>query len=214
MQAMTACLKPLEVVCNGWIHAFGTYYPRRNILEHQRSDWSRAVILAKRKSENVIHHFGEMIATHLEHLLTDAGAYVITHVPTDEDREMYLFDGMERCATEILAACIHANLAMHRSVELGTLLVQVRPKSCKQHQCENTAQRIANVRGLYAVADADRTRGRNIILVDDVMTSGATMDECARVLKRAGALGVIGVALARTVRLRDMEYEDTDRSES
>ena len=120
MQTMTACLRPLEVVCNGWIHAFGTYYPRRNAVEHQRSDWSKAVILAKRKSDPVIHHFGEMIASHLEHLLTDAGRYVITHVPTDADREIYLFDGMERCATEILAAYIHANLAVRRSVEEET----------------------------------------------------------------------------------------------
>lgn len=203
MQATMEYLRPLEVVCKGWIHAFGTYYPRRNALEHQRSDWSKAVILAKRKSENVISHFGAVIASHLEHLLMDDEPYVITHVPTDPDTETYLFDSMQRCATEILATYIHANLTVSRSVEQATLLIQVRQKPRKQHQCANTAQRIANVRGLYAVADEERTRDRNIILVDDVITSGATMNECARVLKSAGALDVIGVALARTVKLSE-----------
>ena len=202
MQTTTACLKPLEMVCDGWIHAFGTYYPRRNATEHHNSDWSRAVILAKRKYEGVINDFGRMIAEHLEPLLRDDGSHVITHVPAEPDRDGYLFERLDRCATEILAECIHANMLGCEHVTRETLLVQVRSKARKQRQCESTAERIANVRGIYTVVDTARVTGQNIILVDDVMTSGATMNECARVLRHAGALDVLGVALARTVRLR------------
>ncbi len=209
MQAQVGCLHPLEVVCDGWIHAFGTYYPRRNATEHHNSDWSRAVILAKRKYEGVINEFGRMIAEHLEPLLLDAGVHVITHVPAESGGQRYLFEGLDRCATEILAECIHANMPGRKDVTRETLLVQVRPKARKQRQCENTAERIANVRGIYKVVNAALVKGQNIILVDDVMTSGATMNECAKVLRNEGALSVLGVALARTVKLKDHLYENT-----
>ena len=56
-----------------------------------------------------------------------------------------------------------------------------------------------NVRGAFAVRDrADDFRGRRVLVVDDVLTSGATADEVARVLKRAGASWVGMAAVART----------------
>jgi ComF family protein len=57
-----------------------------------------------------------------------------------------------------------------------------------------------NVRGAFAVVDAHRHRlaGKRIAVVDDVMTTGATLDEFARTLKRAGATAVINLVIART----------------
>ncbi len=62
--------------------------------------------------------------------------------------------------------------------------------------------RIANVRGAFAMRsrDRDRLRDRSVLLVDDVLTTGATVGECARVLRRAGAARVDVVTLARVVR--------------
>lgn len=58
------------------------------------------------------------------------------------------------------------------------------------------AARRRNVRGAFA-ARAD-VRGRTVVVVDDVMTSGATLDEVAAVLKRAGAARVLNLVVART----------------
>jgi ComF family protein len=61
-------------------------------------------------------------------------------------------------------------------------------------------QRRANVRGAFAVTKAERIRGRSILLVDDVMTTGTTVNECARVLRRAGAKEVFVATVARATK--------------
>lgn len=56
-----------------------------------------------------------------------------------------------------------------------------------------------NVRGAFAVRQPAQVRGRTVLLVDDVMTTGATAHECARVLHTAGARAVDVVVLARAL---------------
>lgn len=64
---------------------------------------------------------------------------------------------------------------------------------------KNAAQRAENVRGVFSVVAPDNIRGRRILLVDDVMTTGATFSELHRVLTRAGATAVYGVVFGRVV---------------
>src|SRR5262249_50776078 len=61
-------------------------------------------------------------------------------------------------------------------------------------------QRRENLRGAFAVSDSDNVRDKNILLIDDVMTTGTTVAECARVLKRAGARNVYVATVARVLR--------------
>jgi predicted amidophosphoribosyltransferase len=56
------------------------------------------------------------------------------------------------------------------------------------------------VRGAFAVTKAEKIRGRSILLVDDVMTTGTTVNECARVLLRAGAKEVFVATVARATK--------------
>lgn len=58
-------------------------------------------------------------------------------------------------------------------------------------------ERLRNVKGAFAVRDSISFKGKNLLLIDDVYTTGATVNECARVLKKAGAKEVAVFTLAR-----------------
>lgn len=66
----------------------------------------------------------------------------------------------------------------------------------RQSRLQDPAARRANVLGAFVLIDPELVRGKRVLLVDDVVTSGATLSECARVLLTAGAAGVWAVTLA------------------
>ena len=75
------------------------------------------------------------------------------------------------------------------------LLTRVRHTRPQTHL--NPKQRRDNVKGAFTVPRPDLVRGKNILLIDDVFTTGATVRECARVLRRAGARRVDILTVAR-----------------
>lgn len=91
--------------------------------------------------------------------------------------------------------------------ESACRLWEVRPEQLLQKITDNPAQsglteeaaRRANVLGVYEAAEPERIQGDRILLVDDICTTGATLAECARTLRDAGAADVMCVcaALAR-----------------
>ena len=86
-------------------------------------------------------------------------------------------------------------VARSRGME-ETPLFQKKNATGQQSLLKEPAARRANVLGAYSLIDPQRVRGKRILLVDDVVTSGATLSECARVLLTAGAAGVWAVTLA------------------
>lgn len=72
------------------------------------------------------------------------------------------------------------------------------------------AKRRANVRGAFKVKRGTRLDGLRVLLIDDVLTTGATAAACARELKRAGAAHVTVLALARTDRREVLSYRPYD----
>jgi ComF family protein len=60
------------------------------------------------------------------------------------------------------------------------------------------AERRRNVRGAFGLAGSPDLKGKTVMLVDDVATTGSTLNECAKVLKKAGCEKVFCLVLART----------------
>ncbi len=83
--------------------------------------------------------------------------------------------------------------------EVFTLVtnVLIKPKETRhQAHIENRAERLKNIAGSYAVKNAELIKGRNIILIDDVTTTGATLAEARKILKQSGAKKIIAFTIA------------------
>ncbi len=77
------------------------------------------------------------------------------------------------------------------------LLVRTKPRPDKLKLTRQ--ERWRTVRGAYATREGTRIDKLRVLLVDDVFTTGATLDACARALRRAGASYVAGITVARVV---------------
>jgi ComF family protein len=81
----------------------------------------------------------------------------------------------------------------HPAARINADLVRIRRT---KFQTANAVVRAANVAGAFAVRRGHDFAGRKVCLVDDVKTTGATLNECARTLKEAGAAKVFALVLA------------------
>ena len=79
----------------------------------------------------------------------------------------------------------------------GFILRKTRPSAPQIHLSLRERQR--NVKGSFAVADPAKVRGKRALLIDDVMTTGSTVNECTRELSKAGAAQVDVFTVARAV---------------
>lgn len=66
-----------------------------------------------------------------------------------------------------------------------------------QSKTATAAERAKNVSGAYMLTDTEHVRDKCILLIDDVVTTGSTLSECARVIKKAGAKRVFCATVAR-----------------
>ena len=66
-----------------------------------------------------------------------------------------------------------------------------------QAEIKKRDERAKNITGIFKVIDADKISGKTILIVDDVATTGATLKECARVLKDSGASKILSFTLAQ-----------------
>lgn len=94
----------------------------------------------------------------------------------------------------------HAKLiAQSVAKELGVPLVKTLRKirhTPPQSTLKNAAERRANILGAYKVLDRNVVAGKKLLLIDDIITTGATASECARMLMSAGAKSVTFAAVA------------------
>lgn len=133
--------------------------------------------------------FGELLAARVYEDL--AGRFdTLSYVPLAPDRRR------ERGYDQAL---LLARNAASRLLMPCTPLLEKRRGVRAQSRTSDAGERKRNIAGAYLVPDPGAAAGRRILLIDDVVTTGSTLSECARVLLLAGAENVVCAALAAAV---------------
>lgn len=138
-----------------------------------------------------VRALGKPLAALMAQCLSDRlpqGADLITWAPLSRKRLRERgFDQAELLAREV---------GRLLSIPAAPTLKKTRNTS-PQSELEEESARRANARGAYALLPGTDLTGRRVVLVDDVVTSGSTLSECAALLRRAGAKEVYCLTLAR-----------------
>jgi ComF family protein len=93
-------------------------------------------------------------------------------------------------------ALVLAKKLKHPAAKISTDLVRIRYTKTQPGGVADVAARARNVAGAFAVRYGHSFTDRNVCLVDDIKTTGATLNECAKTLKEAGASKVFALVLA------------------
>ncbi|MFN2352501.1 MAG: ComF family protein [Kiritimatiellia bacterium] len=135
------------------------------------------------------HDLGILLAGAMAAFYQDHPFDAVTFVP---------LSWMRRRTRSFNQARLLASSLAHRSKPrrpVWNCLERNRFKETQTHLAARARQK--NVRGAFRMTRGAEVQGKTLLLVDDVMTTGATVDECARVLKQAGAKGVYVLTLCR-----------------
>jgi competence protein ComFC len=150
----------------------------------------RAILLLKfERMEPLGEWFSERLAEVARREALEAD--VVVPVPLHRERER------ERGYNQ--ADLIAKPLARRLKLPHGkVLLMRTRPRPDKH--VLSLEERWESVRGAFATRPGSVVDNLRVLLVDDVMTTGATLDACARALREAGARSVIALTVARALR--------------
>ncbi len=134
--------------------------------------------------------FAERLAEVVSAEAEEWRADVVVPVPLHRERQR------ERGYNQ--AELIARPLAKRLHVELGARIL-VRTKPRPPQLVLSRSEHWKSVRGAYATRKGQQVDKLRVLLVDDVLTTGATLDACARALKAAGAAAVLGLTVGRVV---------------
>ena len=139
-----------------------------------------------RGRRNLAPAFGRVMAMKLLQEYPE-GFDVLTWIPVSRLRKFRR--GYDQC--QLLAKAVGDELGM----ESVPVLKKIR-NNRQQSRIHGDAQRRANVLGVYRVTDPEAIQGKRVLLLDDILTTGATAGEAARMLLTAGASEVHCAAVA------------------
>ena len=145
-----------------------------------------------RPAANVL---GRMLAEAVTDLAPDFGNDLPLVIPVPLHATKLRQRGFNQA--ELIAKAMTKQKPLDLNLELAPKLL-VRRRATESQVGYTRQQRIANLRGAFGADDS--VRGKDILLIDDVFTTGTTVSECARVLRRAGAERVWVATVARVLK--------------
>lgn len=140
---------------------------------------------------------GEMLAAAIAKFRPNFEQKTVLVVPVPLHRGKLRERGFNQ--SELIARAALKLLPADGHFKLSPVLKRVRPTTSQIGLTQH--QRRENLRGAFAVMNPEETKGNEILLVDDVVTTGTTVSECARILRRAGAFNVWVASVGRTLKI-------------
>ncbi len=167
---------------------------------HFHFDSAVAAYRARGIVREFVHRFKYNGHFHLRHVLADwlaAGLNDdrITVEPFDAIVPVPLHSARERERQYNQAEVLGELIATRTGVPLLNNLERIRYTTTQTRL--DREERMENLRGAFSVPHAEEVIGRNLILIDDIFTTGSTVEECSRVLRNAGAASVRVLTVAR-----------------
>ena len=147
---------------------------------------------------------GRMLAPAIAAVNPGAGQGMVPVIPVPLHKNKLRQRGFNQ--SELIAQAALENLPVTRKLVLLNDVL-VRRRETKSQIGLTDHQRRENLRGAFGVIQADKIKGLEVLLVDDVYTTGTTASECARVLRRAGATKVWVATVARTLKTASQYVE-------
>lgn len=152
----------------------------------------RAILLLKfEQIEPLGFWFAERLSELVEGNSDRFAADLVVPVPLHRQRERERGYNQSALISRPLAKCLRLP---HRT------LLLMRTKARPDKRILTLEERWDSVRGAFATRPGSRVDNLRVLLVDDVLTTGATLDACARALREAGAKSVVGLTVARAIR--------------
>jgi competence protein ComFC len=174
------------LACQGRTYAF----ERARSYATYQGRLIRAIVLLKfERIEPLAVWFARRLANLMkqEHLTADIVVPVALHRQRERERGYNQAD--------LIARPLAGQLGLpYRAV----LLMRTKPRPDKH--ILSLSERWESVRGAFATRPGTQVDNLRVLLVDDVMTTGATLDACAKALRQAGAKSVIGLTVGRAIR--------------
>jgi ComF family protein len=113
----------------------------------------------------------------------------------------------------LLAEKISEELAPPLKLEILDALERTENKK-PQMEIKKYSDRLDSVKGIFSLkADSTRIKNKRILLVDDIATTGATLEECAKVLKKSGAKKVFAAVISRQT-FRPVKFREAEVSQN
>ncbi|HNY25648.1 MAG TPA: ComF family protein [Alphaproteobacteria bacterium] len=163
-------------------------------------DWIRAACVYDDVSKNIMLPFKHAGALRYEKIMSRAMISALRELKENVDIVMPVPLAYRRLWKRgYNQATLLAN-PIAKSLGVKIDVTSVRRKYRPDMGHKNAKQRAENIHGVFHVLTPEKICGKTILLVDDVMTTGATFSELYRVLKKAGAKAVFGIVFCRVVR--------------
>ncbi|KKU94367.1 MAG: hypothetical protein UY26_C0002G0149 [Candidatus Jorgensenbacteria bacterium GW2011_GWA1_48_13] len=169
------------------------------------------------RAKTVLEPLGEIINKYLEKVIRNSKLeirnFAVVPLPLHPQKERERGFNQAYLVAEVLRQCLEVRpprgstsqilTSIREEVEPRKIGIEtnnlVRTKNTKsQTKMKDHEKRQENVSGAFSLKRPEAIVGQNVILVDDVFTSGATMKEAVLVLKNAGAKKIIGFVIAKT----------------